>query len=102
MSERHMQLCRTLIEARDRPHDATKIPDLVDARGLVWRGHPPELILALWECPRYVPIKDKPHMENCVIADCPGYRYPNAGDVYAHKANCPVRRIEELCTAEGD
>lgn len=48
MSDRHIQMCRDFITARDQIHSSSKINEMVERRGEMWLGHSPELILALW------------------------------------------------------
>lgn len=50
MSEKHMQLCRDMIAVKDDQIDC--VP--TEAWQIAWEAfsasHPPEMILALWEC----------------------------------------------------
>jgi len=97
MSERHVKLCdaaaplwreweaMTPNQAVNATFDSSfnLIDDYIAA-------HPPELLLALWECPRY-----GTHNGECLVPGCPGK--PHAlPQPRPHADDCPVRRVEEL------
>lgn len=50
MSKRHVKLCEKFIAARDTEEGAGYGVAYDLARGQMLLAHPPELLLALWEC----------------------------------------------------
>ena len=93
MSQRHIELCESVIDwdrinhgnAWDRGRERE-----------MYKAHPPELLLALWECPRY--RYEPGSAGNGPIKFCNGCQGDDANAVneVRHSDGCPVRRGEEL------